>query len=1058
MFQKRMLSLAVTLATCGALPVIAQAQETAQEEPMLEEILVQGVRSAELNAREIERNRDIFSSVISQDDAGNFADQNVAEALQRLPGVTLQKNDGQGEFVNVRGLGPSFVGVSLNNSELASSSTDNRSVALNSIPADLMGSIEVFKSLTPDMDLNSIGGRVNVNSVTAFTRGEDSLRLSLQGAMHEQRGEFSPKATLQATKLLLDETVGIAVSFSHEERATEVNQIRHSSSNDPRFMRVSQPQLGDDSNNRENNARSSLEYLQEGDVDPYIDNERILAPYEVEVRQDESVRTTTAGTFNIEWRPNDNSEYFVRYDRSDFTDEELTLREYFRFGQGDARYVSFINPDNNAFAVSDTDLQQHVFIQDSEDTTTTYALGGENNFDLWTVDYEYHNSVGEQVNPDDRRVQFRIQSLPMYAQTFKDDIRAQILSRTQIRLLAEEAGAEIPTSGVPGTGGYAGFPGYQLGERRQEAFVYDGIYLEDGFRQDEVEQFKLNVRRDFEDGVVNYLKAGLVSKERTRSRDRGRWSVNPSDYPFACEGDEACLEWANTGIGRGDFETYTPRNPRFDHDFITTSSAEELLDVTRQIPLNLDPERSGHASKSDNYSIYEESNEAYLMAEFNLAQDMYLIAGARYVETEFGSTGWFTLRHDRFLSEDGITRDIVMPLGDPSTGGFVQNSYDGVYPGLHLRWEPTDDLLVRTSLWTNYNRPDYDDASADAAFDGRVFMSAADPIEGRDNCSDNLQDDLGAPNDDYVDFISDNFTLCEGNALELGNTDLKAMEATNFDASVSWYGPDGHFAELAVFYKNIQDFIVEVRGTSVARSDMPGSVQAALNQIDSTGGGEPSITENVFRIEEDYVFDDVNTTINGDVANVYGAELSYSRYFENNLFVNTNLTLLSSSADAGATVRADDVQLPNQADVTANVTLGWENDFASARLIGNYRSEVLKQIGSCSEADLEADAEWARLNDASNPDALEGAQGSGVVYPENCRKWADIFHDEIFGLDFKATYNLNDDIKFYFDVLNITEDVDVFYFQGNEYSNGPVLFESEGLGRTFQVGMTVRFW
>ncbi len=145
MFQKRMLSLAVSLVACGSLPALSQDQAPAEEDRLLEEIVVQGVRAAEMNAREIERNKDIFSSVISQDDAGNFADQNVAEALQRLPGVTLQKNDGQGEFVNIRGMGAGFVGVSMNNSEMASASGDGRAVGLNTIPADLMGSIEVFK-------------------------------------------------------------------------------------------------------------------------------------------------------------------------------------------------------------------------------------------------------------------------------------------------------------------------------------------------------------------------------------------------------------------------------------------------------------------------------------------------------------------------------------------------------------------------------------------------------------------------------------------------------------------------------------------------------------------------------------------------------------------------------------------------------------------------------------------------------------------------------------------------------------------------------------------------
>ncbi len=242
MFHKRMLSLAVSLVAGGSLPLVAHAQNDQAAEPLMEEILVQGVRQAELNAREMERNKDIFSSVISQDDAGNFADQNVAEALQRLPGVTLQKNDGQGEFVNIRGMGAGFVGVSMNNSEMASASGDGRAVGLNTIPADLMGSIEVFKSLTPDMDLNSIAGRVNVNSVTAFTRGEDSLRLTVQGAQHDQRGEFSPKFTVIGTKLFADETIGLAVSLSHEERGTEVNQILNESG--LRHIRPARPGIG----------------------------------------------------------------------------------------------------------------------------------------------------------------------------------------------------------------------------------------------------------------------------------------------------------------------------------------------------------------------------------------------------------------------------------------------------------------------------------------------------------------------------------------------------------------------------------------------------------------------------------------------------------------------------------------------------------------------------------------------------------------------------------------------------------------------------------------------
>lgn len=1091
MFQKRMLSLAVTLAACGTLPVIAQAQEADQEEELLEEILVQGVRSAELNARQMERNKDIFSSVISQDDAGNFADQNVAEALQRLPGVTLQKNDGQGEFVNIRGMGAGFVGVSMNNSEMASASGDGRAVGLNTIPADLMGSIEVFKSLTPDMDLNSIAGRVNVNSITAFDRGEDSLRVTVQGAMHDQRGEFSPKASLIGTKLLADETIGIALSMSHEERGTEVNQINNTAG--LRLIRPARPGIGPSSayEGNEFNARDyadnhfyNFEQEDELGADPYITQPRMLTPNNFEVRQDESVRTRNAVTLDLGWRPTSESEYHFRVAHTDYTDEELTLREYYNFGAGDERYVSYVNPDfepnpdsglpnEGLFAVGNADLQQRIYIQKAEDVNTTVTIGGENIIDeSWTLDYEFHTSNSERTNPDDRRIQFRKRYLPMVGQVAKENIVARIIANSQLGFLADSQGTEYPDSGIPGTNGYSGQRPYELGERYQPGMNYDNIYLEDGLREDDLQQAEINLEKEFFDGgMLNYIKGGILIKERERNRERAALSVNPQDFPDGCEGDRECLGWSNTSIGLADFDTYTPRNERFDHDFVTTDQVETVIAATRRIPEWLDPLRSGAASNSQNYELFEETEEAYLMAEFQLTDDATLITGARYVATETGSTGYLTLRHDRFQQVEGFARDIVMPLTDLDGGRFVTNEYDGVYPGAHLRWDVTDNLLARASVWTSYTRPSFGGAAASAEFSDRVKLCRETPLnEGTDNerdrCSDNIVGDLGIseqPGEDgFIREIAEELSLAPGaNSLDLGNTDLVAMEATNFDASLSWYGANGQFFEAAVFYKDISDYVVDVRGLSMTRDELPQNVQRAITQIDSSGGGLPTaddFTQNIFQVGEDFIFHDVNTTINGDDAMVYGVELSYSKYFDNGLFVNTNLTLLDSEADAGETVRADKTPMPNQADVTTNLTLGWENEMFSARLIGNFRSEILTQIGTCSQDDLDRDSEWARINNPENDSALDGATGEGTVYPEYCQRWADVFQDQVMGLDFKATYNLTPDIKFYFDVMNVTEDVDVFYYRGNQYSNGNVLYESEGLGRTYQAGVNIRFW
>lgn len=1073
----RLLPLLIAMVPVG----ILNAQDASKAAPdkndeYIDEIIVQGVRQADLNARAIERDRDVYSSVIAPDDVGNFADQNVAEALQRLPGVTLQKSDGQGEFVNIRGLGPGFVSVTLNNSELASASSAGRAVGLNTIPADLMGSIEIFKSLTPDMDLNSIGGKVNVNSVTAFDRGKDSLRVTLQGMLHEQRGEFSPKATIIGTKLLADDTIGIAASLSYEERATDINQIDADNSDGLQYIRQSRPYIGDSDLQGRPSALSSTQFMNRfydglsTEADPYVDSPRMLIPVEFEVGQNDSVRTRIGATLDFGWRPTDTSEYFVRYAYTDYTDEELTLRENYRFiNSDDFRYIATVVPEDNFFALANTDLRHRVFIQEFNDITEDVAVGGENRFDDWSIDYEYHQSNSERKNPDDRRVQFRTRALPMYGQLYQEDIHAAIIDGSQIQQLADQAGAEYDGISVPGTGGFvAGFSegvqGYQFGARRQPNMVYDNILLESGLRTDDLQSLDFNARKDFADAKlfnfnVNYIKAGIQVKERDRDNQQAQIDINPGDYPLGlCNEDRDCLTYGNSSLGGAGFATYTPRFERFDHDLVTLNAAEFLLANTRMIPENLDPDRSGASSLDNNYSVYEDSSAAYLMAEFQVLDNATLITGARYVQTEYGSTGWLTLRHDRFAQEDGILRDIAIPLGGPN-GGFAVNKYDGIYPGAHFRYDIRDDLLFRAAIWSSFTRPAFDKANVYAEFDGRAVLCTDAPLTNEESCGDNLTDDLGATGD-LDQYARDHFSLAPGgNSLNFGNSELNPMQAVNFDTSLSWYGEEGDFFEVALFYKDIADYIVDIRGVDVSRSNMPLAMRQAIDQIDVNvnGSATPNRNQNVFAIDPNFVFRDVSTTINGDKAAVYGLETSYAHYFDNGWFVNSNLTLLDSSADAGGTVRADKTPLPDQADVTANLTVGWENEKFSARLINNYRSEVLKQIGTCSRADIAADAEWARLNDAENPDALPGATGSGVQYTENCQRWADVFQDDIFSMDFKATYSPWENVKLYLDVLNITEDVDVFFYRGNEYSRGNVLFFTEGIGRTYQVGVNINW-
>ena len=101
-------------------------------------------------------------NVVSSDQIGRFPDPNAAEATQRIPGIVIQRDQGEGRFVSVRGTEPRLNSVLINGERIPAPEGDIRYVALDVVPADLLEAIEVSKALTPDMDSDSIGGAVNL--------------------------------------------------------------------------------------------------------------------------------------------------------------------------------------------------------------------------------------------------------------------------------------------------------------------------------------------------------------------------------------------------------------------------------------------------------------------------------------------------------------------------------------------------------------------------------------------------------------------------------------------------------------------------------------------------------------------------------------------------------------------------------------------------------------------------------------------------------------------------------------------------------------------------------
>lgn len=109
-----------------------------------------------------QQNADNIKSVVSADQMGRFPDASAPEAVQRLPGVALQRDQGEGRYIQLRGASAATTQVRINGEEIGSPEADVRQIALDAIPVGVLGAVEVVKAITPDMDADAIGGSVNL--------------------------------------------------------------------------------------------------------------------------------------------------------------------------------------------------------------------------------------------------------------------------------------------------------------------------------------------------------------------------------------------------------------------------------------------------------------------------------------------------------------------------------------------------------------------------------------------------------------------------------------------------------------------------------------------------------------------------------------------------------------------------------------------------------------------------------------------------------------------------------------------------------------------------------
>lgn len=298
-----------------------------------------------------QRRSDSVQNTVHADGVAQLPDQNVAEATQRLPGVSVERDQGEGRFVSVRGLGPDLNSVSVNGTLIPSPESDRRAVALDVLPSELVQSLSVVKTLTPDMDANSLGGTIEVESLSAFDHKGLFYTGSAEGSYDDNTEQTSPKfsGAISDRFSLGDGTdnFGVAAALSWQQRDFGSDNVE--TGGDWDF---------------DDGAR--LEQLEQRDYD---------------------IRRERSGLgLNFDYRPDDFSSYYLRTLYSRYKDSETR----------NAAGVEFADAQQPGEAGDGEGWRE---LKDREETQEiqSFVLGGEQLVGQWT----FNGQVGYSQSSED---------------------------------------------------------------------------------------------------------------------------------------------------------------------------------------------------------------------------------------------------------------------------------------------------------------------------------------------------------------------------------------------------------------------------------------------------------------------------------------------------------------------------------------------------------------------------------------------------------------------------------------------------------------------------------
>ncbi|MDP1026980.1 TonB-dependent receptor [Sphingomonas sp. KR1UV-12] len=734
-----------------------------------DDIVVTGLRQSLASAQAIKRNSEQLVDSITATDIGRLPDTNVSEALQRISGIQIQRNRGEGSAIAIRGL--TQVRTELNGRDIFSAN-GGRGLSFEEIGPDLLAGVDVYKNPSAELIEGSLGGTVNLRTRMPFDAPGQII--SVTGSV--TRYDFAEKNRFGASGLYSNrwETgigdVGFLVNASWQQTAFREDKIQI----EPYHFHGPTPIEG---------------ATVENTLVPGFENQNVLVPHGGGFNDAVGNRKRFSAAAAFQWKPADNLEIYAQFLTAHYRYHDYGLSFFaagtpmtptpgatFTVEDGVATSGSLSNPSSS-----------NVVYQGNRATMTSdYSAGAK-----WAVTDRLHASVDYQ----------------------------HIHSTANNRSLNLTMNVVNPSTSLPGLGSNFNVlfdtrgdlpsmvidrPGYLTDPRNFEFTAIQPFQERNRANGDAV---RGDLEWDFDDdSFLRKLSAGgRYSVKEAINRNSSTWSTIGS----------TCANWSSPAgcYQPSAFPQFTELNP-LQATLLRGRAAGLYFGPVLQWRLSsaanpdqgfadvkaISGQRIGFTPFDDpsafNGTVDEKDISAYFRASFGsriLGMDLDGNTGIRYVRTEevgIGSRG-LTYRDPNsapVTNPDGtVTPPANVTTREPFTGG---RSYTKWLPSVNLRLHVTSKLQARFAFSKNIFRPDFNQLNPS--------FNLSPTYNGSSNTPQTVN-----PNLPY-DATSNPYA---GTGNVSGNPNLRPQQVTSFDGALEWYFAPTGYVFATVFKKNLVDLL-----------------------------------------------------------------------------------------------------------------------------------------------------------------------------------------------------------------------------------------------------------